>query len=110
MLWLALLGEQVALHQHVPHHSNDLEARSKKTAEAAVLHCCRANLPSRLVHDVSGSTKKQRVLSLLIIIASLIVVARAVVVTGSVINDITHLPHCQVIALAVVDVGGRGGG
>ncbi len=57
MLWLALLGEHMALHQHVPHHLNNLEALAKETAEVAVLHQRRANLPSRLVHDVPGGTK-----------------------------------------------------
>jgi hypothetical protein len=97
MLRLALLGANAALPQHVPRHVDDLKPHPKEGAEAAVLHCCRSNPSSRLVHDLPGGTMESDVLHLVAIDhlgAAPVVVAPvsvACVVIVVVDGDVTHL-------------------
>ena len=97
MHWLALLGEDVALLQHIPYHSNDLKRHAKVFVKAAVLPCCCAYLPPHPVHDVPGVTKNT--LSKVLSSSLLVVVVAPVVVndSGVIVNNITHLTHCWAV-------------
>ena len=111
MLRLALLGEEVALPHHVPHHSNDFEWCAKVLAEAAVLHTCRANLPPHPVHDIPGGTQKNSVIAHPLVVVAQVVVRCAVVDDSGVIvvDDVTHLAHCWA-DFTSINGGGRGSG
>ena len=58
MLWLALLGEEIALLHHLPQMDDDLHACPEELAEAAFLHRGRPDDAGRPVLDAPGGTKK----------------------------------------------------
>ena len=111
MLGLALLGEQVALNEHVPHHPDDREGRAEVLAKAAVLPHRRAHLPPHLVHDVPGGVKKNIVQCLAVVAVLVIVVIARVAVgnSGVILDNVTHLAHRWAV-LAIIVGGGRRGG
>ena len=95
MLRLALLGEEVDLLHHVPHHSNDFEWCAEVLSEAAVLHGRRANLPPHPVHNIPGRTRKNSVIAPPVVVVARVVVVVVVVDDSGVIvvDDVTHLAH-----------------
>ena len=93
MLGLALLGEQVALNEHVPHYPDDHEGHTEVLAKAAVLPCRRAHLSSHPVHDVPGGTKKTIVKCLAVVAVLVIVVIACVAIddSGVIVDNATSL-------------------
>jgi hypothetical protein len=69
MLWLALLGEEIALLHHLPQMDNNLHACPEELAEAPFLHLGRPDDAGHPVLDVPGGTKNTS--SRLVVLTSL---------------------------------------
>ena len=114
MLWLALLGEEIALLHHLPQMDDDLHACPEELAEAAFLHHGRPDNAGRPVLDVPGRTKKYIVAISGTYIVDL-VVARVVIIVARDDEVATFLLSRSPIVVGIDVVcgsyrsGGRGG-
>ncbi len=108
MLWLALLGAQAALLQHIPHYIDNLHLRAEEAAELVILHSDHSNFSGHLVHNVLGVQENHINVAYIIVahVVVIVIVACVVIINivACVIDDITHFLF---VVLAVKD--GSGG-
>ena len=111
MLWLALLGEEIALLHHLPKMDDNLHACPEELAEAAFLHLGRPDDAGRPVLDAPGGTKKYIVQISGTYVVNL-VVARVVIVVAQDDKVATFLLFRSpvVVGIDVVCGGYRSGG